>query len=97
MHAHVVLRKIAATASQLIHLREGFFGGRDGLGGDDDARTDTGTIGFRAYEFDLDPGAVEGGIAPQQLRNGVDAIDRDIEIAIIIIITEGATASRSVL
>ena len=51
---------------------------------------------FDANQLDLDPFAIQRGIAAQQLRNGVDAIHRDVHGAIVVVIAKSAAARRSI-
>ena len=59
VHAHIILRKVAAATAKFIHLDQRFLGARDRLGRNDDATADAGAIGFHPDKLDLDPVPIE--------------------------------------
>src|SRR5271155_3609743 len=42
--------------------------------------------------FDFDPVALPFGIAAEQLRQGIDAVDDDVDVSVVIVIAEGTSA-----
>src|SRR5246127_3197547 len=58
-----------------------------------DARTDAASIGFCADGFDLDPVVAGVGIAAQKLGKIVDGVYEQVEITVVVEVTEGAAAS----
>src|SRR5256885_8104868 len=57
-----------------------------------DAGTDAAAVGFCANGADFDPIVFVSGVAADELRRSVDAIDDEVEIAVIVEIAEGTTA-----
>src|SRR5271170_7548322 len=97
VHAQIVLREVAASAAQLFHLRQRLGSVATVSCGHDDPAANARAIRLRADKFDLDPVALERGIAAQQLRNGVDAVDRNVDRAVVVVVAKGTTARRSIL
>src|SRR5580698_7729145 len=97
MHAQIVLREIASSAAQLIGLDECFSGVCHGGSRHQNAAADPRTIRLHTDQLDLDPVPVERGIAPQQLRDRVDAVHYDVDIAVVVVVAERTAASRRVL
>ena len=97
MHAHIVLRKIAAAAAQLIHLRQRLRRIRLGFGSHRDPAADAAAVRFHAGQFDLDPVTVQCGVTAEKLRNRVDAVHGHVDIAVVVVVAESAPARRRVL
>ena len=66
------------------------------MGGDGYSGADAGSIGLCANGADLDPIAgwscVGAGVAAEKLRKAVDAIDDYVEVAIVVVVSEGGSA-----
>ena len=62
------------------------------LGGDVYSRADAGAVGFCADGADLDPVAVERWSRSGELGHGVDAVDDYVEVAVVVVVSEGAAA-----
>src|SRR5256885_7519819 len=60
-----------------------------------DAGTDSTAVGFCADGADFDPIVFVGGVAADELRRSVDTIDDEVEIAVVVEITEGTAARGS--
>src|SRR5260370_25730021 len=91
VNAQVVLRDIAAAATDFIDLLVGLWLiGR--MRNAAQARADAAAIGFRADRAHLDPVEPMRGIAAQQLRIIVHRVHHHIDVAVIVEITEGAPA-----
>ena len=57
-----------------------------------DAGADAGLVGLCADEANFDPASVQRcpeRIAAEQLRNGVDAIDHGVEVAVVVVVADG--------
>src|SRR6266478_6168074 len=85
--AKIVLRKIAAAAADFVNLRIQLLVAGE-MCDAFDARADPAAIGFRADSLDLDPIIRRVGIAAQKLGEIVDGVDHDIEVAVIVEVTE---------
>src|SRR2546430_17251714 len=57
-----------------------------------DAGTDAAAVGFCANRADFDPIVFVGGVAADELWRSVDAIDDEVEIAVVVEIAEGTAA-----
>src|SRR5262245_47439648 len=88
MYAEVVLRIITAAAPDLINLSFVF-------SHDLDSRANAGTIRLRPDSLDRDPVIIGRGIRAEQHRVIVDRIDNDIDISVIVEITERAATACS--
>ena len=52
-------------------------------------------IGFGAHGANLDPVAASGGVATKKLWKMVDAVDDDVDIAVVVEVAEGSSAGGS--
>src|SRR5690349_14299139 len=59
-----------------------------------DAGADAAAVGFRADRADFDPIVFVRGVATDELRRSVDAIDDEVEVAVVVEVAEGAAARR---
>src|SRR4029077_16374329 len=60
-----------------------------------DASADAAAVGFCADRADFDPIVFVGGVATDEVRRCVDAIDDEVEVTVVVEITKGAAARRS--
>src|SRR5438128_2542082 len=87
MHTQVVLRNIASAASHLVHLL--VFAFRLAINSCANPRT----VRLRSDCLHLDPVILESAVAAKQLWYVVDTVHHDVQVAVIIKITNGAAAS----
>src|SRR3954453_21714265 len=87
MKTQVALRDVAPATTDFIHLPMA------ALPGAKHSRTDAGAIALHADGFDLDPMILERAVTPQKLWIIVDAVHNRIQIAVVIEITDRASAS----
>src|SRR3954453_8902685 len=85
----ITLRDVASPTADLIHLPMAAFGGTKY------SRTDAGAITLYTNRLHLYPVILDRTLAPEKLRVIVDAIHHNIEIPVIIEITNGTSPPRN--
>src|SRR6202007_86861 len=93
MYSQVVLRKEASAAAHFINLlmRPGFAGHFDYA---TQAGANAAAVGFSSNRANLYPGVVERGIAADELRQIVHTVHNEINVAVIVEISERTAARR---
>src|SRR5579863_10189098 len=93
VHAQIVLRKIAAAAADFVDLLMGF-GFAGNLSDATDAGSDAAAVGLGANGSNLDPIIFQRRVTAKKLGKIVDAIDHDVDVAVVVEIAEGSAARR---
>src|SRR5260370_27438899 len=88
MEAEIVLRIITGPAQNLIHLRSP-------PRGHTNSRSDGAAIGARSDALDDQPVVPVAAVIPEQRRRGIDVVDDDIDVAVIVDVAEGTTPADS--
>src|SRR5215469_9256998 len=99
VNAHVILREVAATAADLLHLFQWLLADtglllRRCCRAHRNACAYSSTITLLTHQPQFDPVAAYRGVTTQKLRRRVHAVHHDVHVAIIVVITKCAATCR---